>query len=114
MIGKGQVFYRQDPRKLGVSVSIAKNVVALYDTLKGEVANLEVGEKCTVELVDGYDRVLASTEIKHRGFKSTEWTMQLRTFSTMEMSDLLALAARSNRPMISSRMCGMASTHVPP
>ncbi len=71
------------PPKIGITV--AKNAVSLYDTLKGEVTDLEVGEKCVVELVDGYDRVLASTEIKRRGFKGTEWTMQLRSFSTIEM-----------------------------
>jgi hypothetical protein len=69
-----------------LAVEVDRPVLNLYDSIEGQVRNLDVGESFTLELADGYGRVVAREEMKRKGLQGTPFRIQVRSYSTSVMT----------------------------
>ena len=71
------------PAKL--TIELDRTTLALHEAVTGRVKDLGVGEKFTLDLVDGYGKVLDRQKLKRKGNKGTPFTIRLKRFSTASM-----------------------------
>jgi len=69
-----------------LTVEVDRSVLNLYDSIEGRVKDLDVGESFTLELVDGYGRVVAKEQMKRKGLEGTPFRLQIRNYSTSVMT----------------------------
>jgi len=66
-------------------IELDRTVYGLNEAITGRVKELDVGEKFTLDLVDGYGKVLDRQHLKRRGRRGTPFTIRIRRFSTTVM-----------------------------
>lgn len=69
-----------------LSIDVEHTVYSTFDTISGQVNNIEIGEKCIIELVDSYGHVMTRDLLKRAGVKGTPFHVQIKWFATPDLT----------------------------